>query len=103
MVSLVGWQPSELWAPGVTLKQLTIVYDARLLDSWDHTSTVGALIHNLTTIVIGAVSKRSSIKPKSMTDMHPFRTTKRRGLVITKDNFQVLRTLGNAIVGGKRK
>lgn len=102
MLAVLGWQPSELWRPGLTLKQLCITYDAKLIGDWDHTSSLAALIHNLTTVVI-SIGGKTKVKPKSATELHPYRRKKRKGLVINRDNFQILRTIGNALVGGRRK
>jgi hypothetical protein len=75
---------------------LTIAYDTKLLNEWDHTSILTAGIYNLTCAVFNIVSK-SRATPRPPSYFHPYRETKRQGLAITQDNFSTLRSFGNAI------
>lgn len=82
-----------------TFRELIISQDAYLLDRWDHTATLSALIHNLGCVVVSVASKAKP-KPKGPDHFHPFRFTKKDGMVITADSFQNLKMVGNLIAGG---
>lgn len=84
----------------LTLKQLVQCYDAKLVDSWDHTATVSCLVYNLTGLLNNIVSKRK-VPPKSLYSFHPYRENKTRFKVTTK-NISVLRDIGRALVASKR-
>jgi hypothetical protein len=80
----------------MTLKELTIAYDAHLLSEWDQTSIIAAGIHNLTVAVINMVSK-SKVRSRPPSYFHPYRETAKTGVGITQDNFGLLRSIGNAL------
>ena len=94
MIGTLGWTPQD--AMPLTLRELTVCYDAYVLDRWDHTASLSVLVFNLTALVSGLGGK-SRIRPRSMYDFHPYRTAPRRGLRITTENFGVLRMIGNAL------
>jgi hypothetical protein len=96
MTGVLGWDPDSIW--DFTLKDVVVAYDAKLVTDWDKTSTLSALLYNLTITVHNIMGKRR-ISPKSMFDLHPYRKPpKKRGLTITPENFGLLREIGNAMV-----
>jgi len=97
MAGVLNWSPDQ-WLP-LSLRELTYAHDSTLLERWDHTATVATLLHNLTCCFVNANSK-SRARPREFEYFHPFRKKKRRGLLVGKKNFQVLRMLGNAIAKG---
>lgn len=101
MIAVLEWQPSQLWSR--TLRELIIAYDAKLVSDWDHTSVIASFVHNLTAVVINAVHKSARARPKSPQDIHPYRRRIARGLKVSRRNFGVLWTVGNALCGGRRK
>lgn len=101
MVADLGWEPSSIWE--LKYRDLVIAHDSHLLAAWDHTSVVAAMLHNLGTIVINALSSKARAKPRRPSDFHPYRKKVMTGLKVTRDNFNILRTIGNALVGGNRK
>tara|TARA_R110000803_G_scaffold3285_6_gene11202 strand:- start:3622 stop:3924 length:303 start_codon:yes stop_codon:yes gene_type:complete len=100
MVGILGWSPTE--ARKETLKTLTICYDSKVVTQWDHTASLMAITHNLSTIVISLGSKGGGkVKPKSAAELHPYRIAKKRGLRITGKDVSPLRMIGNAIAQRK--
>lgn len=83
----------------LTLKELVIRYDATVLNEWDRTATLAALLYNVQATVINCNTK-SRIKPKTIFDFHPFREKKLVGLKVSPKNISVLRMLGKALVRG---
>lgn len=79
---------------------MLISHDSYLLDRWDHTAHTAAMIHNLSIVVIGLVSKNPP-KPRPFSYFHPFRKSKRRGLSVTPDNMEGLRAVANAFLSAK--
>lgn len=95
MMGILGWPPSEVWP--LTLRELVLPYEARVMDAWDHTAATSAMLHNLQCIVIGIASKARP-KPRPMSYFHPYRRKKNQGLKINQSNFGLLKTLGAMIV-----
>lgn len=86
----------------MTLRELTMLYDAHLLTTWDHTCVLTAMVHNVASVV-SALAGKGKIKPKSPSDFHPYRDKVRgKGMKLTKDNFGTLRTLGRALCMANR-
>ncbi len=96
MIGVLKWTPAE-WGP-LTLRELTIAHDAAVLEKWDHTALTASLIHNLSIIVISAVSKKANAKPKSLMDYHPYRQKEQQGLKLTPDNIGVLKQVAQGVV-----
>jgi len=83
----------------LTLKELLVAYDAKVVHDWDHTSLLASLIYNLQCVVTGIMSK-SKPKPKSPIDLHPFRQReKKSGLKIGPKNIAMLKLVGDTIRG----
>lgn len=70
--------------------------DAYLLDRWDHTALLACYIQHLTALVHNAVTKGGRIRPIGFEKAHPYRVETRKGLKITSENFQVLKTVAGA-------
>lgn len=83
----------------MTLKEALLLHDAHVLETWDHTAMIASTTYNVGVTV--ANSNGSKAKARGMTYFHPYRSNTERGLKITPDNFQLLRTLF-ASVRGKR-
>ena len=94
MIAALGWTPAD--AEPLTLRELVAAHDAYLLDRWDHTASMCALTHNLTVIVSGFGGK-SKMTPQTVYDFHPYRKAPKTGLVLTRENFDILRVIGNAM------
>ena len=84
----------------MTLKDLMISYDMFLLEKWDHTATLASLTYNLTTVVINITSK-SKIKPRAMTEFHPYREKKQKGMKINPGNIKALKGIANVLAGNR--
>lgn len=99
MMGVLRWRPKDIWP--LTLRELILIYEAAIINDWDHTAATSALIHNLTVIVcqLGSGGK-SKARPKSMTHFHPFRSKKSEGMRISAANIQDLRMIGNIMCGG---
>lgn len=94
MIGAMGWPPGD--AMRLTLRDIVVAHDAYLLDRWDHTASMCALTHNLTVIVSGFGGK-SKMTPQTVYDFHPYRKAPKTGMVLTAENFHVLRAIGNAM------
>jgi len=82
----------------LTLRELRILDDAKLLADWDQTTAINVGIQHLTSVVVNALSKNAKIKPSSFEDMHPYRQkTQQRGLQITHKNFKSLKKIIGAV------
>lgn len=99
MIGVLGWKPKDAWP--LTLRDFILIYEAKVINDWDHTATTAALIHNLTVVVcqLGSGGK-SKAKPKSMLHFHPFRAKRPQGLRITADSIQDLKMIGTIMAGG---
>lgn len=84
----------------LTLKQLTIQYDAKLLHDWDLQSTQSSIMYNIGVIVMSFGGK-SRAKPKTALDLHPYRKSIKRGLSITHENFDILKLVLGGVKRGK--
>ena len=83
-----------MWS--LTLRELVLPYEAKVMCDWDHTATLSSMLHNLSSIVVSAVSKARP-KPRPMNYFHPYRKKSNQGLKINHDNFGMLKTLGALI------
>jgi hypothetical protein len=89
-----------LLKPGLSLKDLLVAYDSKLLTDWDHTSVVYSGIYNLTVVVLNAVSKCKA-KPKSSIAFHPYREKPQTGMKVDSKGIKTLKLLGFAMIGGR--
>lgn len=85
----------------LTLKQLMRHYDGFLINQWDHTAMISAQVYNVGVLLVNVASKKARARTKTLTDMHPFRERRRRGLVIKPNEIGVLRTLATALMRQK--
>lgn len=94
MIATLGWTPAD--AEPLSLRELVVAHDAMLLERWDHTASLCVVTHNLMALVSG-IGGKPTVKPKTVYDFHPYRAAPKTGLVITADNFDMLRMIGNAM------
>lgn len=73
----------------MTLRQLLIYYDSKILDTWDHTSSVLAMIYSLICTVVGLGG--SNIKHRTPSSFHPYRSQETKGMKVTKKNIKDLK------------
>ena len=92
MIGILGWNPNDVWS--LTLRELVIAYDAKLVNQWDQSAMIATLTANISVVVLNLMGKRE--RPKQMTDFHPFRISKRRGAIIT--DIKLLKPVGDALV-----
>lgn len=99
MMGVLNWHPDQVWP--LTLRELTLIYEAKIVNDWDHTACLSALTHNLTVVVcqLGSGGK-SKARSRSMLHFHPFRAKKPLGLRITSANISDLKLIGNIMAGG---
>ena len=72
------------------------------MDRWDHTALLASLTQNLISVVAGAFGGK--VKPEGPEAFHPFaQKGTRQGQRITKENFSLLRSIGDAVVNGRIK
>jgi hypothetical protein len=63
-----------------------------------------AMIYNLNATVTNGLGAKTKVKPKSLFDLHPYRTDTESpvsGHKITAKNIRSLRAIGNAMMRGK--
>lgn len=100
MIAAVGLKPKDAWK--LTFKELTYLFDGKLLADWDHTAMLAAKLYNLSMITLNVASGKNKFKPKGYLDFHPYRKKPLTGLKITPKNMSVLRELvAVAWAGGK--
>lgn len=82
----------------MTLREMTIAYDAFQLDRWWHTAVISSQLHNLQSIVAN-IGGKNKPKFKTPSECHPFVESKPRGIKIkpTKEGMDFLMMLGNAL------
>lgn len=87
----------------MTLRQLVRVYDARLIESWDHTAAIVQYVFNLNATVNNLLNKKK-IKPVTFHEVHPLRKDGggSRGLEITPDSLGGLKGMLRAMAGGAK-
>ena len=76
--------------------ELLAAWDAKLLHDWDQTAAINQQLYQLLSAVCSFGKVR--LPQKQLGDFHPYRKSPPSGLRITKQNFGVLRHLGNAMV-----
>lgn len=96
MIAALGWTPADAWP--LTLRELVAAHDSLMLERWDHTASLCCVVHNLMALVSG-IGGKPTVKPAAPHDFHPYRKAPKSegGLVLTRDNFDVLRMIGNAM------
>jgi hypothetical protein len=90
----------------LTLRQLVLIYDQKLLDSWDHTAYLYSITYNLLVVVSSALSKGGKAKIVTAAQCHPYRENKESqgdGLKVTHDNFEALKHIIGGLAAGKRR
>ena len=87
MSGVLGVEP---WT--FTLRQLSIMFDAKILHDWDQTHLVATHLVNLPVFLSNMFGKRRT-KPTSFLDNHHLRKSQSRGLVLTPDNMHALKGL----------
>lgn len=98
MMGVLGWTPTIV--DRCTLKTLVVAYEAKLIDAWNHTAHICSAVHNLT-VLVSYLGGKSKMKPEPPIEFHPLlRHKKRKGLRITHKNFQDLRAIVGAAMGG---
>jgi hypothetical protein len=73
-----------------------VAHDAKVLETWDHTSHIKAQIYNLICVVTSFGGK-SRIKPRVPAYFHPYRETVIPGLKVTPKNIGVLKLIAGAL------
>jgi len=96
MLGVIGWTIDAV--ANLTLRQVTDAYDAKVLNDWDQTSSIACGIANVSGIMVSYMSKKR-VRPRDMTDFHPYRKKKRRGMIVQPEDIGVLRMVGNALMG----
>lgn len=93
MMGVLRWKPKDVWP--LTLREFTLIYEAAIVNDWDHTASLSSIIHNLSVIVcqLGSGGKTRA-RPRSMTHFHPFRTKRPTGHRVTAENIQLLKPIG---------
>lgn len=82
----------------MTARRLIIAYDAHLIEKWNHTAQLSAMLHNLTITVVNALGAKRKHPPKSPLDYHPYlKKNKTGGVRITPSNIGELKSLGKAL------
>jgi len=67
------------------------------MERWDHTSLLASLTQNLISVVCGAFGGK--VKPEGPEAFHPYRTHDGgTGQRITRENFEMLKNIGDAVV-----
>lgn len=85
----------------MTARRLIISYDAFLIEKWNHTAQISAMLHNLTITVVNALGSKRKHPPKSAIDYHPYlKKTAKGGTRITPSNIGTLKELGKALCSG---
>lgn len=86
----------------MTLKELVLQWDAYQIDRWWHTALLAQQLYNIQTILVNALSKKSKMKPKNITEFHPYVEKSKPAMTrITKKNFGLLKVIGNALCAKK--
>ncbi len=92
MIGILGWSPQDIWS--LTLREVVIAHDARLMNQWDQTATIATLTANVSVVILNVLGKRQS--PMTFTDFQPYRQAKKRGAAIT--DIRLLKPIGDALV-----
>lgn len=72
------------------------------MDRWDHTALLASLTQNLISVVAGAFGGK--VKPEGPEAFHPFHSSAGHATrKVTRENFSILKTIGDAVVNGSRK
>lgn len=79
----------------LTLRQLVAMHEGHLLETWDRTAAVAAELRNLSILLVNALGKKR-VPFVGLSDMHPFRKARPRGLRITTENFNDLKLVAAA-------
>ena len=84
----------------MTLKDLVISYDAYLIDSWWHTAFINTQLYNLQATVTNALGAKRKMRPKSVSEFHPFvakTPVGKRTLKGRPADMSFLKAMGNAL------
>lgn len=69
-----------------TLRELMHMWRGRVVENWDHTAFISAMLVNV------APFRKKNAKPVSFEDFHPYRKKKRKpGIPLTKENLWMLK------------
>lgn len=88
----------------MTLKELVLAYDAKLLNDWDHTAMLAASVSHLQYTVCSLVKKPKG-RMRDFFDYHPYRKEEERkqqtsGVKITPQNIGTLKMIATALARG---
>jgi len=100
VMGVLGWVWRDV--AHLTYRQLLQAHDAKLVNQWDQTASLAALLDGLIATTVNAWGKRK-IKPRGFYTFHPYRKKVHQGLRINSENIGVLKQLGDIVFGGKKR
>lgn len=84
------------------MRQLLVAYDARLLETWDHTAAVITMQHNILATVHNMLAT-TKITPDDAIAHHPYRQSKQNtGTNVTAGNITCMRSVIEARARAKQ-
>jgi hypothetical protein len=100
MMGVLGWSWDQV--VHLSYRQLAQAHDAVLANQWDQTATLATLLDGLVATTANAWGKRK-VKPRGFYTFHPYRKNQQRGLRITPENMNILKTLGDHVFSRRPK